>query len=101
MNAINKLDEANRLGHETVTLTIEEANALLEEHKAEEIIDDTRLYIDYVETLAKQLETTFSVASKLVDEDTMEEVITDMFQAETDHINLNIDRYEKILNRSK
>ena len=72
-----------------------------EEETEESIINDSRLYNDYVETLANRLETTYNNASRLVSIDTMEEVVTKMYEAEVDHINLNIVHYEELFNHKR
>ena len=99
---LNQIDKWNSLGKEEVTISMTDLNLFKEcylDEQAESVINDTRLYIDYVETLATRLETTYANASKLVDENTMEEVITEMYQSETDHIGANITRYEAHLEK--
>ena len=99
---LDQIGKWNELGKEQVTISMADLNLFKEcylDEQQETVIDDTRLYIDYVETLATQLETTYANASKLVDDDTMESVMTDMFQAETDHIAEHLPKYEAILEK--
>jgi len=64
------------------------------------VIEDEALYNDYIETVAERLGTLPKVVARFIQIDDMEEVLNDMYQAETDHIASNLMRYQELLNDS-
>ncbi len=64
------------------------------------IINDEDLYNDYIETVAERLGTLPKVVARFIQIDDLEDVINDMYQAETDHIASNLMRYQEALNNS-
>ena len=64
------------------------------------MINDEKLYNDYIETVAERLGTLPKVVARFIQIEDMEEVLNDMYQAETDHIASNLMRYQELLNDS-
>jgi len=64
------------------------------------IIEDEALYYDYIDTVAERLGTTAKVVARFIHIDDMEDVLNDMYQAETDHIASNLMRYQEALDNS-
>jgi len=65
------------------------------------MIDEAKLRLDYTETLATQLNTTVEEANKLVTDEDLAQVIDEMYEAETDHINNNLPYYQRLYNDSR
>jgi len=64
------------------------------------MINDEKLYNDYIETVAERLGTLPKVVARFIQIEDMEEVLNDMYQAETDHIASNLMQYQELLDKS-
>ena len=64
------------------------------------IIEEEALYYDYIDTVAERLGTTAKVIARFIQIEDMEEVLNDMYQAETDHIACNLLQYQEALDKS-
>jgi len=64
------------------------------------MINEEKLYNDYIETVAERLGTLPKVVARFIQIEDMEEVINDMTQAETDHIACNLMQYQELLDKS-